>query len=609
MSSDARVKILKAVNHIEDKSITDLQSHITRTKHQLAELRKGDLNSLSQFVFGISISPEGYVVDPGNNFNKHLHGIYTQHMISMSAMESKIKKDAPDIYDEASLDIRIIRNTLDKVYKHLNQLFVLQETLTQPLLADQETTMSLEQSEDLNTFQILILDILNDLEREKLRKVRDMVCSEVLTPEGIRTMSWEPECTIIEKIHTMCDKNSNPDRWKNFTKRSSMAKELGTYLENCADVQFPEVVKNRHAWSFKNGVFVGDMKGNRFYPYSSEKFGELDRNMVTSKYFDIEFNDCTTSNWRDVETPLLDSIMDYQGWDKDVKRWMYIMLGRLTFDLNEADTWQVIPFCKGIAQSGKSTLLNYVTKMFYVPSEVSVMANNIEEKFGLSSIYQSRVFIGPEIRSDFRIEQAEFQSLISGEEIQIARKGKTAVTVQWNVPGILAGNETPSFADNSGSILRRLIVFKFPKQVMKGDARLGAKLGGEIDRILQKSIAAYKEAVDEYSDKLIWDIVPNTFKMWSKEIQGQLHTLIGFMETPQIVYGTDLKVPLNVLRNAYKQYCTNIGVRSRPWKLELYEGPFSQRDINIVVEDINWNGTLLKNREVVVGMTLEEYKD
>ena len=123
--------------------------------------------------------------------------------------------------------------------------------------------------------------------------------------------------------------------------------------------------------------------------------------------------------------------MDYQGWNDDVKRWMYIMLGRLTFRLNEADTWQVIPFCKGIAQSGKSTLLNYVTKLFYEPSDISVMANNIEEKFGLSSIYQANLFIGPEIKHDFRIDQAEFQSLVSGEEIQIARKNKNAVTIQW----------------------------------------------------------------------------------------------------------------------------------------------------------------------------------
>ena len=113
----------------------------------------------------------------------------------------------------------------------------------------------------------------------------------------------------------------------------------------------------------------------------------------------------------------------------------------MTFELNEADTWQVIPFCKGIAQSGKSTLLNFVVKMFYEACDVSVISNNIEEKFGLSAIYKSYAFIAPEIKRDFKMDQASFQSLVSGEELSIAIKQQTAVTIQWNVPGMMAGNE------------------------------------------------------------------------------------------------------------------------------------------------------------------------
>jgi phage/plasmid-associated DNA primase len=563
------------------------------------------LRSLTNYIFSVEVNDNGFLDNVGNDFHKKIHGVYTQHMIGMSAVESRFHSDAKDMADEASMDIRIIRNTIDKVYKYVCQLHSLQETLLQPMLADAETSRTIEDSDDLNPYQVFILDILNELERQKLRKSREMVCEEVITEKGYRTKAWKPVCTIKEKIHEMSDKNTSSDRWKYATKKPSMVRDVSVHLEECNDVQFPSLTKNRHSWSFRNGVFVGDIDGMHFYRYGTEEFSKLDRHMVTSKYFDDDFDDYTGSNdWREIPTPLLDSIMDYQGWDDEVKRWAYIMIGRLTFKLNEADTWQVIPFCKGIAQSGKSTLLNYVVKLFYEPSDVSVMANNIEEKFGLSSIYQANLFIGPEIKHDFRIDQAEFQSLISGEEIQIARKNKNAVTIQWDVPGILAGNETPGFSDNSGSILRRLMLFKFGRQVSDGDARLGEKLAKEIGAIMQKCIWAYIEAVAEYGDKLIWKVVPKQFLDWREEIEGQLHTLVGFMKTTPLKYGEDKQMPLAWFRTKYREYCSSMGVRPRQWKTELYEGPFSQRKLRIGVGTMEWMNVVKKDQEILYGVTM-----
>ena len=607
MASEANQVVLRMVNHIDDKSIEALASHITGTKKDIYSLRGSDLRSLSSYIFNIELDERGFLSEVGHGFSNKISGSYSQHITTLSAIESRFKRDAPDMVDQASMDIRIVRNTVIQVYKWLCQLYSLQETMEQPLLADSESNIPLDNAEDLNPFQVLLLDMLSELERQKLRRTKDMVCREMITEKGHRTMSWEPECSIMEKIHSLCDKNTMPDRWKLFTKRASMPKEISTYLEQCVDVQFPELIKNRHAWSFNNGIFVGDLHVNKFYPYGSEDYSKLDRHMVTSKFFSKNFTDYTnTSSWSDIPTPYLESIMNYQGWSEEVKKWMYIMLGRLTFAVNEADGWQVIPFCKGIAQSGKSTLLNHVAKLFYVPSDISVMANNIEEKFGLSSIYKSNLFIGPEIKGDFKIDQAEFQSLISGEEIQIARKGKSAVTTQWNVPGILAGNETPGFSDNSGSILRRLMLFKFAKQVDKGDARLGDKLADEIDVILQKCTRAYCEAVKKYSSELIWNVVPKQFHAWRKEIEGQLHTLVGFMETPQLKYGEDKMMPLSWFRTKYRNYCSSLGIKARPWKIELYEGPFSQRNLVLGVGTIEWRGEIRKDQEIVYGVTIEE---
>ena len=62
------------------------------------------------------------------------------------------------------------------------------------------------------------------------------------------------------------------------------------------------------------------------------------------------------------------------------------------------------------------------------------LSNNIEKKFGLSAIKDSFMFIAPEVKGDLALEQAEFQSIVSGEDVSIAVKNKTAVSIEWKVP-------------------------------------------------------------------------------------------------------------------------------------------------------------------------------
>ena len=54
-----------------------------------------------------------------------------------------------------------------------------------------------------------------------------------------------------------------------------------------------------------------------------------------------------------------------QEMGRDVSRWMYVMIGRLIYEVGELDGWQVLPFLKGAASSGKSTILTRVCRNLY----------------------------------------------------------------------------------------------------------------------------------------------------------------------------------------------------------------------------------------------------
>ena len=228
-----------------------------------------------------------------------------------------------------------------------------------------------------------------------------------------------------------------------------------------------------------------------------------------------------------------------------------------------------------------STILTKIVKMIYEPCDVGVLSNNIEKKFGLYALSEKFMFVGPEIKGNLSLEQSEFQSLISGEDIQVAEKHKVAKSVVWKVPGMLAGNEVPSYTDNAGSISRRLMVFKFDKKVKKGDSRLGNKLLNEIPYIIQACNRAYQEAVNTYSEKDIWSIVPEYFRETKETMAQNTNALMNFLNSDKITLGQELYVRERLFITTFNEHCRDNHLGTHKWNSDYYLGPFDSKNLTI----------------------------
>ena len=394
--------------------------------------------------------------------------------------------------------------------------------------------------------------------------------------------------------------------------RGSVYNDVIRHLTNCKDMQFPEIIKNRHVWSFKNGIFIGKewsaitgLYESRFYTYDSREFKNLDQTVVSCKYFDKEFTDYGhLENWYDIPTPFFQSILDYQKFDSEVSKWMYVMGGRLCFNVSDMDTWQIIPFLKGIARSGKSTLITKVFRKFYNADDVSTLSNNVEKKFGLSSIYDAFMFIAPEVKGDLQLEQAEFQSIVSGEDVSIAVKHEKAKSFEWRTPGILGGNEIPDWKDNSGSVLRRILTWNFGKQVKNADPTLEYKLDTELPIILQKCIRAYLEYSQKYADKDIWNVVPEYFKTVQKQVATVANTLENFLQSTAVKYGSELFCPQKDFVALFKSHCQANNLGKPRFTQDFYVGPFSQRDIEVREDKLTYKGRLCKKQSFIFGLDI-----
>lgn len=466
--------------------------------------------------------------------------------------------------------------------------------------------------DELTPYQQAIVAVLNHTYTNNIRRYKGYCCTQIVTPEGHSTRAWKPARSIQEEVHSFAQKETNFDTWKNLTSRGSGFNDVINHLSRCSDMQFPEISKNRHVWSFKNGVFIGKewtpATGRyeaTFYNYESKQFKCLDPTIVSCKYFDQMFEDYShVDDWWDIPTPYFQSILDYQGFDENVAKWMYVMGGRLCFDVGDMDGWQIAMYCKGVARTGKSTLLTKVFRKFYEAEDVRVLSSNSEKQFGLSAIYDGFMFIAPECKSNMSLNQAELQQIISGEDVSLAIKHEKAKSMRWTTPGCMAGNELPDYKDASGSILRRLLVFNFPKQVKDNDTdpQLDDKLERELPAILLKCVRAYLDYGQRYANRDAWAVVPKYFKEIQKQVAMVTSSLTNFLESSLVIRDKDLFVPQSLFVQAFTQHCAQSNLGKPKFNPDFYAGPFSSYGIEVREEAVSYKGRAYRKAPVIYGL-------
>ena len=617
---EEEIRIANQTNEVSSWTIQDLETAISKAEKDAGfDIRSNTLASEKMWAF--VLFPENQERDTDNypiNYEHESIKIRKDRFINscrtlLTRIESLDANKTPskDINgDEFTLEFRVRRLLVDR--KEMFEQYRIWERrhnrINNPTLAIDNTDTSLKDDEDMSAYQKVLLYLLTKAYDEGYRRYKGQCCIQIRN-----TRAWRIVKEIKDFVYDVTQKEDEPVMWKNLTSRGNLVSDVVKHLTNCKDFQFPEIKKDRHVWSFQNGLLIGkDWDGEKynikFYDYKSQEFRELDPTIVSCKYFDLPFepyND--VQDWWNIPTPNIQKVLEYQRLDEDVAKWVYVFMGRLCFDVNEIDSWQVIPFLKGIARSGKSTLITKVCRKFYETEDVAVLSNNIEKKFGLSSIVNGFMFISPEVKGDLQLEQAEFQSMVSGEDVSIARKFDTALTLQWKTPGILGGNEVPNWKDNSGSILRRLITINFGRQIAdnEADPLLEKKLDAEIPIILCKCLRAYLDYANKYSDKDIWNVLPKYFKTIQSQVATVTNPLQHFLSSEKVRFGPNFFIPQKVFIAHYYQHTSQNGLGEKPkFNQDSYAGPFSSREIEVRTDSKIYNGTTYATQPFIFGVDL-----
>lgn len=325
--------------------------------------------------------------------------------------------------------------------------------------------------------------------------------------------------------------------------------------------------------------------------FATEKVRETN---AVANFFDVDFVDYSASpefslgggktDYMKIPTPILSKILDDQGVPPDAQKKVFALIGRIIYETGELDNWQVVLWILGRAGTGKSTLCRLV-ELFYQADDVAVISNNIEEKFGLENVHDRLIYMAPEIKRDFKLSQAEFQSMVSGEKMSVARKFKTAANVLFTVPGLLAGNDMPAWVDSSHSIIRRIVLLNFVNRLKKVDGEIANKLALEVAAILIKCNEAYHDCVKEVGSDQIWDHLPEYFKNTQNKLKSKTDPLYAFMQSGEIEFDPSYVVTEDDFRTSFNDYVKKINLKPCVWNDELYAIPFQEMKLTQEVAD------------------------
>jgi phage/plasmid-associated DNA primase len=402
-------------------------------------------------------------------------------------------------------------------------------------------------SEDNSVYQDLVETLLTCGENAKMkreygtgvvyRQVKEYAYERYLEPDEYLNEIFKGDKYFQSKVNNMDD--------------------LVKFMKQYDDDDFGFLKVDKDYIGFANGV----------YNKITCEFTEIPScDLIVGKYIDCDFG-------YTMETPLLDSVLDYQ-FDSDVRDFIYMCLGRM-FGIR--DNLAFMLFLLGEPGTGKSVVLDVLSSCF---DEVGSISSTFEEKFGLSFLYDKDIIICDDLPKQISkvLNQATFQTMVSGGNVNIAVKGGSAFNTKFKVPMIFSSNYFLEYLDK-GQVSRRVVTARFEKMVMNPDTTLTERiLSTETSAFIYKCTSYYKRLLDKNISKDVWGLCPEYFLEQQEEQKMESNPLFKFVKTC-LEYESGNVLLIENVKNEFKEW---LGVPVR----NLDNGTFFQVDKRYVIEAV-----------------------
>lgn len=202
--------------------------------------------------------------------------------------------------------------------------------------------------------------------------------------------------------------------------------------------------------AFRNGIY--DIETDTLMDFNPSV---IITNKINYDYFSDAYNEvtdktldkiaCNDSNIRS----LLEQVIGYCFYRRNELRKSFILTGE--------------------KRNGKSTFLAVIQKLLGDENTCSLDLREIGDKFKTSELHMKLANIGDDIGDEFIPNPAMFKKVVSGERINVEKKGKDPFDFNPYCKLLFSANDIPRIKDR-GAVIDRLIIVPFNAKFSKSDA-------------------------------------------------------------------------------------------------------------------------------------------
>ena len=237
--------------------------------------------------------------------------------------------------------------------------------------------------------------------------------------------------------------------------------------------------------------------------------------------------------------------------DPEVRALLEEMVGYCLYRRNELGKAFILI---GDKSNGKSTFLHVVKNMLGDRNIASLDLKELGDRFKTAELFGKLANIGDDIGDEFIANASVFRKLVTGERVNVERKGQDPFEFNNYSKFLFSANVIPRMKDKTGAVQRRLVIVPFDAKFTPNDADFRPFIK---DELCEQSSMEYLILLGLQGVKRV---LGNAQFTTSTRVQGQLdeyeqnnNPIIGFIQE----LGLDgiVNETTKTVYRKYKEYC------------------------------------------------------
>lgn len=232
-----------------------------------------------------------------------------------------------------------------------------------------------------------------------------------------------------------------------FLKRNQRSECL-SYINLLVDKNYTDL--NANLIAFENGIY--DLSSDKIISFNPDI---LIRNKINYSYH------------KDAYDQLMDKTLNKLACnDKEIRKLLEELIGYCFFTRNELGKAFILT---GEKSNGKSTFLSLLQELLGEDNISSLDLSELGQRFKTAELFGKLANIGDDIGDEFVANPAFFKKLVTGDRVNVEKKGQDPFEFNNYSKFIFSANNIPRIKDRTGAVQRRLIIIPFNASFSKED--------------------------------------------------------------------------------------------------------------------------------------------